>query len=55
MAGPGGESIFQDAQGNDWIAFAAWIPGAIGFPNSRGLYVRSLDMSGTVPVVGGPP
>ncbi len=55
MAGPGGESIFQDAQGNSWIAFAAWNPGAVGFPNSRGLYVRSLTMSGTVPTVGGPP
>ncbi len=55
MAGPGGESIFQDAQGNDWIAFAAWNPGAVGFPNSRGLYIRSLDLSGAVPDVGGPP
>jgi arabinan endo-1,5-alpha-L-arabinosidase len=54
MAGPGGESIFQDAQGDWWIAFAAWNPGAVGFPNSRGLYVRSLTMTGAVPTVGGP-
>ena len=26
-----------------------------GFPNSRGLYIRSLNLSGTVPSVGGPP
>jgi predicted GH43/DUF377 family glycosyl hydrolase len=55
MAGPGGESIFQDGQGNYWIAFAAWNPGAVGFPNSRGLYVRSLTLTGAVPSVGGPP
>jgi beta-xylosidase len=55
MAGPGGESIFQDGQGNEWIAFAAWNPGAVGFPNSRGLYIRSLTLSGAVPSVGGPP
>ena len=55
MAGPGGESVFQDAQGNNWIAFAAWNPGAVGFPNSRGLYIRSLNLTGTVPSVGGPP
>ena len=55
MAGPGGESIFQDGRGTYWIAFAAWNPGAVGFPNSRALYIRSLDLSGTVPAVGGPP
>ena len=54
MAGPGGESVFQDGQGDDWIAFAAWNPGAVGFPNSRGLYIRSLNLSGAVPSVGGP-
>ena len=55
MAGPGGESVFQDAQGNSWIAFAAWNPGAVGFPNNRGLYIRSLTMSGAVLTLGGPP
>ena len=55
MAGPGGASVFGDGHGHEWIAFAAWNPGAVGFPNSRGLYIRSLDLSGTVPSVGGPP
>ena len=55
MAGPGGESVFQDAQGNSWIAFAAWNPGAVGFPNNRALYIRSLTMSGAVLTLGGPP
>jgi glycosyl hydrolase family 43 len=54
MAGPGGESVFPDANGGFWIAFDAWSPTAVGGSNSRGLYIRSLDLSGS-PVVGGPP
>ena len=54
FAGPGGESVFTDAEGATWIAFHAWIPGSVGYPNSRDLYVRRLDLSGPVPVVGGP-
>jgi hypothetical protein len=54
IAGPGGESFLVDAKGNFWIAFHAWIPGAIGFPNSRDLYVRPLNMSGAVPSVSPP-
>ena len=50
-AGPGGESFFADTQGNFWMAFHAWVPGAVGFPNSRDLYVRPLDLSGSVPAV----
>jgi beta-xylosidase len=49
--GPGGESVFADAAGNFWIAFHAWVPGAIGFPNSRDLYIRRLAFSATVPEV----
>jgi hypothetical protein len=51
MDGPGGESVFTDAAGNFWIAFHAWVPGAVGFPNSRDLYIRPLSFSGPVPVV----
>jgi Glycosyl hydrolases family 43 len=54
VAGPGGESVFADTNGNFWIAFHAWIPGAVGFPNSRALYLRRLDLSGPVPAVGSP-
>lgn len=54
VAGPGGESVFPDANGDFWIAFDAWNPSAVGSSNSRGLYVRSVDLSG-VPSVGGPP
>jgi hypothetical protein len=55
VAGPGGESIFTGTSGVHWIAFHAWVPGAVGFPNSRDLYVRQLDLTGPVPKVGAPP
>ena len=51
MAGPGGESVFFDSSGRPWIAFHAWVPGAVGYPNSRALYLRPLNLSGTTPVV----
>ena len=51
VAGPGGESVFADAAGNFWMAFHAWVPGAVGFPNSRDLYLRRLTFSGPVPTV----
>jgi hypothetical protein len=51
VAGPGGESVFADASGNFWIAFHAWVPGAVGTPNSRDLYLRRLSFSGPTPSV----
>jgi hypothetical protein len=51
LAGPGGESVFADAAGTFWMAFHAWVPGAVGFPNSRDLYLRRLTFSGPVPTV----
>ena len=54
VAGPGGESIFTDATGDYFIAFHAWVPGSVGFPNSRDLYIRQLSLSGLTPSVGGP-
>ena len=47
VAGPGGESVFADAAGNFWITFHAWVPGAVGFPNGRDLYIRPLTFSDT--------
>lgn len=52
--GPGGESVFMDTTGSYWIAFHAYIPGAVGYPNSRDLFIRRLDLSGPTPVVGPP-
>ncbi|MGO9854929.1 MAG: glycoside hydrolase family 43 protein [Acidimicrobiales bacterium] len=51
VAGPGGESVFTDAAGTGWIAFDGWVPGAVGFPNGRDLYLRRLTLSGPTPVV----
>jgi beta-xylosidase len=51
MAGPGGESVFFDTSGTPWIAFHAWVPGAVGYPNFRALYLRRLSLSGPTPVV----
>jgi beta-xylosidase len=49
--GPGGESVFADTAGNFWIAFHAWVPGAVGFPNSRDLYLRRVTFSATAATV----
>jgi beta-xylosidase len=51
MLGPGGESVFADSAGQFWIAFHAWAPGAVGYPNSRALYIRPLSFSSSLPVV----
>ncbi len=54
VVGPGGEWVFADSSGNFWIAFHAWVPGAVGFPNSRDLYLRRLTFTGLGPVVATP-
>jgi beta-xylosidase len=51
VQGPGGESVFTDASGASWIAFDGYTPGAVGYPNSRDLYLQHVDFSGAVPVV----
>ena len=49
FSGPGGPSVFTDAQGNPWMAFAAWLPGKVGFPNSRPLFhIRIANDGGVV-------
>jgi hypothetical protein len=51
MSGPGGQSVFTDQEGAAWIAFDAWLPGGVGYPNSRALYLRPLRLSGPTPAV----
>ena len=51
IEGPGGADVFTDTSGSYWIAFHAWTGGAVGYPNSRDLYLRRLDLSGAVPAV----
>jgi hypothetical protein len=54
MAGPGGATVFTDAAGTWWMAFDAWLPGQVGYPHSRALYLRRLTLSGGAPVVDPP-
>ena len=51
MEGTGGEDVFADGSGSYWIAFHAWTAGAVGYPNSRDLYLRKVNLSGASPVV----
>jgi hypothetical protein len=51
MAGPGGPSLFSDQDGNLWVAFHAYLSTAVGYPNSRLLYLRQVTFSAGLPVV----
>ncbi len=52
FSGPGGPSVFTDPQGHLWMAFHAWRPAEVGFPNSRVLFLRPLSVSGAGVAVG---
>ncbi len=52
IAGPGGASAFTDIAGRPYLAFAAWLPGQVGEPHSRLLYVRPLQVSDGQPSLG---
>lgn len=54
LSGPGGPSAFVDSNGNPWLAFHAWLPGAVGLPNARLLFLRRLSFAGGLPVVEAP-
>lgn len=54
LSGPGGPSVFIDSSGNAWLAFHAWLPGAVGLPNARLLFLRRLTFSGGLPEVMAP-
>ena len=51
MAGPGGPSLFADQDGRLWMAFHAYLPTAVGYPNSRLLFLRRLSFADNVPLV----
>jgi len=51
FTGPGGPSVFSDSGGTLWIAFHAWLPGAVGYPHSRLLFLRPMTFDGGSPVV----
>ena len=49
LEGPGGETVFEDAQGNLEMAFQAWMPGAVGYPHPRLLFIRPLTVVDGIP------
>ncbi len=51
LEGPGGASVFTDGQGNLQMAFQAWLPGAVGYPHPRLLFIRQLDIVDGTPRV----
>ncbi len=51
LSGPGGPSLFTDTHGGLWIAFHAWLPSAVGYPNSRLLFLRQVTFTDGIPVV----
>lgn len=51
MAGPGGASAFTDLDGSPYLAFAAWLPGEVGEPHSRVLFVRPLQVTDGQPAL----
>lgn len=51
FSGPGGPSVFTDPQGQLWMAFHAWLPGKVGYPNSRVLFIRPISLAGGLPSV----
>jgi hypothetical protein len=44
QAGPGGASVVTGPAGHQWLAYHAWIPGAVGYDNggTRSLRFASL-------------
>jgi beta-xylosidase len=54
QAGPGGACVVSGPGGDQWLAYHAWTPGAIGYDTggTRSLRFASLVWSGPQPVVG---
>jgi beta-xylosidase len=51
FSGPGGPSVFTDSSGQLQMAFHAWLPGKVGFPNSRLLFIRQIGVVDGTPTV----
>ncbi|HET6793605.1 MAG TPA: cell wall-binding repeat-containing protein, partial [Acidimicrobiales bacterium] len=56
VLGPGGESVFEDADGNSWLVYHAWTSPATSYAagGARTLRVDKLGFDGSTPVVAGP-
>ena len=51
FSGPGGPALFTDGSGGQWMAFHAYVPPAVGYPNSRLLFIRQVKFAFGIPVV----
>lgn len=51
FSGPGGPSVFTDPSGGLHLAFHGWIPGRVGYPNSRQLFIWNLSVAGGTPQI----
>jgi beta-xylosidase len=51
LEGPGGEAVFTDTHGQLEMAFQAWLPGAVGYPHPRLLFIRPLVVTDGIPTV----
>lgn len=49
FVGPGSVSVFTDTAGQVEMAFDAWLPGAVGDPHSRLLFLRPIAFIGGLP------
>jgi Glycosyl hydrolases family 43 len=47
LLGPGSASWFTDPDGHPAVAFHAWLPGAVGYPHARLLFIRRVSVSAT--------
>jgi hypothetical protein len=54
LEGPGGATVFTATDGQLEMAFQAWLPGAVGYPHPRLLFIRPLTVVDGVPRVGPP-
>ena len=50
ISGPGGPTLFTDPSGGLMLAFHAWESSAVGYPNSRLLFVRQVVFAYGIPV-----
>lgn len=54
-AGPGSQALINDARGQTWIVYHAWLSGSVDDPTvGRELWIDRLDWKNNQPVVHGP-
>ena len=54
LIGVGGATVFTATDGQLEMAFQAWLPGAVGYPHPRLLFIRPLTVVDDLPRVGPP-